>query len=249
MTEAEWLACTDPMPMLDFLRGKASARKLRLFACACCRTVWFSISEVFREAIRVGEEHADGRATDAELGAAVSAAHRVRRGRNNLERAVYDAARSSGNALVMAQRIAVVAQRIAQVVARAAAPNPSHTAESRVVNGQVVTEEIPPNADRLVWNATYASQLRLESSLLRDSVGSLPFRPINLEVEVLTWKDGTVVKLAQGIYNDRAFDGLPILADALEEARCTDPAMLDHCRGPGPHVRGCWVVDLLLGKS
>ncbi len=55
--------------------------------------------------------------------------------------------------------------------------------------------------------------------------------------------------LARSIYDDRAFDRLPVLADALEDAGCTDAAILDHCRGPGPHVRGCWVVDLILGKS
>jgi hypothetical protein len=65
--------------------------------------------------------------------------------------------------------------------------------------------------------------------------------------------DGTmsllVRGLAEGIYADRAFDRLPILADALEEAGCTDAEVLAHCRGPGPHVRGCWVVDLILGKE
>jgi hypothetical protein len=58
-----------------------------------------------------------------------------------------------------------------------------------------------------------------------------------------------VVKLAQVIYDERRFTDLPILADALEEAGCTNSDVLDHCRGPGPHVRGCWVVDLLLDKS
>jgi hypothetical protein len=58
-----------------------------------------------------------------------------------------------------------------------------------------------------------------------------------------------VARLARGIYDDRAFDRLPILADALEDAGCHDTAILDHCRQPGPHVRGCWVVDLLLGKE
>jgi predicted component of type VI protein secretion system len=69
------------------------------------------------------------------------------------------------------------------------------------------------------------------------------------EKDWLDWNDKTVRKIAQAINNDQAFDRLPILADALEEAGCTDPAILDHCRGPGPHVRGCWVVDLLLGKE
>jgi hypothetical protein len=55
--------------------------------------------------------------------------------------------------------------------------------------------------------------------------------------------------MAQIIYAERSYEHLPILADALEEACSTDAAILDHCRGPGPHVRGCWVVDLILGKS
>jgi hypothetical protein len=65
----------------------------------------------------------------------------------------------------------------------------------------------------------------------------------------LVWNDGTVVKLAQGIYDDRAFDRLPVLADALEEAGCDNAEILSHLRGSGPHVRGCWAVDLLTGRS
>ncbi len=65
----------------------------------------------------------------------------------------------------------------------------------------------------------------------------------------LAWNDGAIRKIAQTIYDARAFDRLPLLADALEDAGCTDAAVLSHCREPGEHVRGCWVVDLLLGKS
>jgi len=65
----------------------------------------------------------------------------------------------------------------------------------------------------------------------------------------LSWSSGIISKLAQAIQADQAFERLPVLADALEEAGCTDAAILAHCRGPGPHVRGCWVVDLLLGKT
>jgi len=63
------------------------------------------------------------------------------------------------------------------------------------------------------------------------------------------WLTSTVVSLAEGIYAERAFDRLPILADALQDAGCENTDVLDHCRGPGPHVRGCWVVDLVLGKA
>ena len=64
-----------------------------------------------------------------------------------------------------------------------------------------------------------------------------------------SWLTETVLALAQGIYVERAFDRLPILADALEDAGCDNADVLGHCRGPGPHVRGCWVIDLLLGKE
>jgi hypothetical protein len=77
----------------------------------------------------------------------------------------------------------------------------------------------------------------------------LPFKLFAVDTSWLTWSDAIVVKLARGIYDDRAFDRLPILADALEEAGCTDQAILDHLRGPGPHTRGCWAVDLLLSRE
>ena len=83
--------------------------------------------------------------------------------------------------------------------------------------------------------------------LVREIFGNL-FRPVNVNPAWLVWNDGTIPKLAQSIYDDRAFDRLPVLADALEEAGCTNAEILEHCRGPGPHVRGCWVVDLVLGK-
>lgn len=72
---------------------------------------------------------------------------------------------------------------------------------------------------------------------------------IRLDPTWLAWCDKTVPKLAQAIYDECAFDRLPILADALEEAGCTDADILDHCRQAGEHVRGCWIVDLILGKS
>jgi hypothetical protein len=83
---------------------------------------------------------------------------------------------------------------------------------------------------------------------LRDLFGN-PLRPIQIDPAWLRWRDGTAVHIAQSIYDERRLQDLPILADALEEAGCTDPDILGHCRGPGEHVRGCWAVDLILGKS
>ncbi len=86
------------------------------------------------------------------------------------------------------------------------------------------------------------------SDLFRDILGN-PFRNVLLLQEWLDWTDRTVVKIAQAIYEERAFDRMPILGDALEEAGCTDPDILDHCRQPGEHARGCWLVDQILGKT
>ena len=66
---------------------------------------------------------------------------------------------------------------------------------------------------------------------------------------VLAWNDGTVRRITEGIYEERAFDRLPILHDALLDAGCDNEDILAHCRSAGPHVRGCWVIDLILGKE
>ncbi|HYV39293.1 MAG TPA: hypothetical protein VE988_26630 [Gemmataceae bacterium] len=79
---------------------------------------------------------------------------------------------------------------------------------------------------------------------------SNPFRQVPIAGRsLLAWNDSTIPKLAQAIYEAQAFDRLPVLADALEEAGCQDEDMLNHCRRPGVHVKGCWVFDLVLGKE
>jgi len=87
-----------------------------------------------------------------------------------------------------------------------------------------------------------------QAAILRDIFGN-PLRQVAVDPFWLSWNGGTVVKLAQGIYDERAFDRLPILADALEDAGCDSDDILTHLRGPGPHYRGCWCLDRLLNKS
>lgn len=94
-------------------------------------------------------------------------------------------------------------------------------------------------------NVYRRSMRRAQAALVRDIFGN-PFRPAPVDP---SWLTATVRELARGIYEDRAFDRLPILADALEDAGCADPEVLGHCRGEGPNVRGCWVIDRLLGKE
>jgi len=90
----------------------------------------------------------------------------------------------------------------------------------------------------------YPGRLKL-IAFYRDIFGN-PFRPITVHP---SWLTSTVLTLAEGIYTERAFDRLPILADALQDAGCDNEDILSHCRSEGPHVKGCWAVDLLLGKQ
>jgi hypothetical protein len=81
--------------------------------------------------------------------------------------------------------------------------------------------------------------------LLYDVFGN-PFRPVAFSPE---WRTNTVIALARQMHESRDFSAMPILADALQDAGCDNADILDHCRGPGPHVRGCWCVDLVLGRE
>ena len=81
--------------------------------------------------------------------------------------------------------------------------------------------------------------------LIRDIFGN-PFQPVAFDP---SWRTSTAVAIASTMYDSRDFAAMPLLADAFEDAGCNHADILDHCRGTGPHVRGCWVVDLVLGKS
>jgi hypothetical protein len=86
-------------------------------------------------------------------------------------------------------------------------------------------------------------------ALIRDIFGN-PYRPPPvIDPAWLAWSGGTIPNLARTMYASKRFRNLPILGDALEEAGCPDEALLAHCRGPGPHVRGCWALDLILAKE
>jgi hypothetical protein len=95
----------------------------------------------------------------------------------------------------------------------------------------------------------YRAETAAHACLLRCLFGD-PFRSLPaVDQGWLAWSDATVRELARAIDDDRAFDRLPLLADALEDGGCPDAELLGHLRGPGPHVRGCWAVDLVLGKT
>jgi hypothetical protein len=99
------------------------------------------------------------------------------------------------------------------------------------------------------WQGRDHWQRVVMSDLLRDILGRRPHQPISIDTSWLSWHDGLLVSMAWKMYDSRNFSDMPVLADALEEAGCRDADILGHCRLGGEHVRGCWVIDLLLGKS
>ena len=250
MTEAEWLACEEPGAMLEELRGRASERKLRLFACACVRRIGSLLtSDLSRMAVEAAERYADGEQTatademysletrGVEHAKAISLRQWWREWTPS-ELAEYYAAiaaaeclRWSGlpfaeSAAWWVDQACWIATAAAQAVAFSAGANFAETGL------------MPPTP---AGDVERAAQARI----LQDLFGPIPFKHINLGRLPLP----TVVSArARTIYKDRAFDRLPILDDALLDAGCDNPDILAHCRSEGPHVRGCWVVDLLLGK-
>ena len=101
------------------------------------------------------------------------------------------------------------------------------------------------SAHKAFWAIPANALLGAKSHLLRDIFGN-PFNPVTVDPR---WLTSNVVDLANAIYSERAFDRMPILSDALMDAGCDDDVIIAHCRSEGPHVRGCWVVDLLTGRK
>ena len=255
MTEAGWLACTDPEPMLGFLSRKEarrnwlpfgrgllalmkiagresafherptiSRRRLRLFAAGCCRCIWdLLVDERSKKVVAEAERFADGLVSWEEFSRTWLAGVPtwIPRGTYSAFSAAADAATATGD------------EDAASAAARAADRAAAAIAWSADLDSAAA------------WNSAKKGQ----ADVLRDIVGN-PFRlPPAIEPAWLVWNDGTIRKIVQAIYEERAFDRLPILADALEDTGCDNVELLAHCRGDGPHVRGCWVVDLLLGKQ
>jgi hypothetical protein len=220
MTEAEWLACTDPEPMLEFLRSRVTERKARLFACACCRRIWHLLDGWSQNAIEIAERFVDGAVGKTGMAFAMTFTTDLH----------FD---------VVTNTTPDAAKYIAAGIA-----NSIITGSGWVTAWNVVTEArrairySSPQVD------TY-QESKCQAALLKDCFGN-PFRPVSFDP---AWLAPKVTTIAQAMYESRTFDQMPQLADALEVAGCENHDIIDHCRGPGPHIRGCWVVDLLLGKS
>ena len=208
LTETDWFRPIDLADALDLARPHLSARRNRLFACACA---WL-LPEIIdvplsTRAVVIAERIADGDPLPAS---------EVRWGpeRARLGPQIY----FNGNWHF-------------------------HNVAG-LLQGHFVLGTCLAALKRITSHPQSVNDLAF-LRVLREIVGN-PFRPSVLDPH---WRTGDVLGLARGIYEDRAFDRMPLLADALMDAGCDDEQVIGHCRGEGPHVRGCWVVDLVLGKE
>ncbi len=252
MTEGEWLTANVSSLLNDLdglayphyaaelppaLRARATGRALRLFACACCRCLWARLpTDRCRAAVEAAERYADDPAAGDDLRQAQADAAAAYRDWSAAWVASLppdchplDRARRSfqpDQAVVVAVRWATADDLGGELGYMYACLWAAHSREG---------------------DAAVLAALRRYADLLRDVFGN-PFHPVAFDPAWRAWNHGTVPAIARRAYDERAFHDLPILADALEDAGCGDADLLAHCRCGGEHVRGCWAVDLLLGK-
>jgi|GEM_PF-1849710 len=216
--------------MLDFLDERASQRKLLRFATACCRRAWrLSNDPVHRNVVETAERCAAGRA-----------------GWDELEKAV--------------QPLILGWQELEGVPAEQLKPADFMTIATSRLNDREEAAKYASSLSALglaslageyrcpSWLAAYEAERAVQRALLHDLIGD-PDRPFRFDPSWLAGAGQPAVDFAHAIEDGGRFDRLPELADVLELAGCNDASVLDHCRGPGPHFLGCWVLDALLGRE
>jgi len=208
---------------------RPSDRKLRLLLLAATRDVWDQLHDSrSRAAVEAAESCVDC-ADDIVPEAIVAAASQAVREANS-----RGSVRAALPSVIQEWRGARAAYAVVE-------PSPMDTEPPSPLWAEALN-------DLSAFLAPESELVRIDSHhrfLLREILGN-PFRPVAILPD---WRTSTAVGLAQSMYESRNFSPMPILADALEEAGCDNPDILSHCRGDGPHVRGCWVVDLVLGKA
>ena len=220
MSEADWRECGDPEELLKSVWDRVSERKARLFACACCRSIWNLLADWGRADLEAVERMADGALDPAEF---KSAGWLIQDQDTPAEYAVHHADDSG--------------VRHPEVLAGAA-----HWAREAFARpaGETVGYDDEDTGDPYLR----LDEMARQANLVRDLV---TFCPVAFDPACRT---DTAVAVARQLYESREFGAMPILADALQDGGCEDEQVLNHCRDANlVHVRGCWVCDLVLGKE
>jgi uncharacterized membrane protein len=229
VTEQQWASCADPNAMLEFLESRASERKLRLFAVACCRRVGPLMTDTRHQAaVEAAERFAAGLLSEEEFELALQPVVALWADIPNASRGEW----ASFHYLTAATR---------HLEREGGAPYAASFASGALACLSGLRESP-------AWVAATRSEEAAQCDLIRDLFGN-PAVPFHFP---LNWRSGpgsVVVERAREVYREGRFEAITSLADVLERAGCRDQAVLEHCRGPGGHIRGCWVLDALLGHE
>jgi hypothetical protein len=246
MTEAEWVAATDPRGLLQGVAGRGKARRLRLCAVACCRLVAHLLPDRCRRTIEVAEAYADKRVTSQQL---AQAGVEIRQAQVD-ETMSHDV----GAGLICGGAARVFAIEAVCYAVSTTSRTFAEIAVSRVASALGFSQlppDVPTDSVGAEYNRVHDACLRAQMPIVRDVVSN-PFLPLPLVPDSLP---ASVLSVAKAGYDERlpSYDldplRLSVLADALEDAGCTADTLLGHLRSAGLHVRGCWALDLILGKE
>jgi len=232
MDETAWLSCVDPNLMLEYLFAhRVTRRKLRLLACACCRHYWASLTDRrTRQTVVACEQNADRLITRAQLVEAAQQAQLAEYEAPQFERSAYTAV------------LLTASTDIRQSV------HPALGWLQQMARWEAAYECVPGMDETAVVNEAERSERARQCAVVRELWGN-PFRYLPVNEDWRRWQDGTVVKLARAIYDERNFHDLPILADALMDAGCGNERLVEHFQTPEGHSLGCWALDAVLGRE
>lgn len=231
LTEEQYLRLDDPSRACNQFNSrtplKTSTRKVRLFCCACCRRVWDWLgTDANRAAVEAAERAADGLLKIKDLRPFYDATTSVQVPLKDYPRAFTNPARD--------------------------AAWPSTWPTAWMYGATRLAGYNQGGSDRERERQLMAAERAAQCALIHDLLGN-PFRPVPVD---RAWFTPAAVRVAQAAYDERHLPSgeldrarLLVLSDAVEDAGCTEERILAHLRSEGPHVRGCWAVDLVLGKS
>jgi hypothetical protein len=231
VNEHDWLLATSPFELVQYVRGKASDRKLRLFACACVRHRWELLRYATpRQAAELAERFAEGAASLGDVEPLRQQADISAGNAPEFERLAYRAA-----AATLAEGASEAAMQVCELIRDQFVFEEANAAMSREDEVRVIFE---------AQTIAHRALVRLAHEVFGN-----PFRKVTIEPAWLHAADGAALALARWIDEERRYEELPYLADALTDAGCTEEALLRHLRERGGHVRGCWALDAVLGRE
>lgn len=244
MTESDWLNCQSPERLLSLTPLQLDERRWRLLACGVCRQfARCDGDESLQAALAAAEAFADDEITGKQLATVQRRAQRLAVALTQTALGIMEAWRQCHD------------QATREQLADQGAEACRHAATARLL---AACADLTPDAVFHGFGQTGPEGLLLEGfrgqlvedhpAVVHDILGN-PFRRHVIDSLWLTWRDGFIPGLAGAIYTDQRFEDMPILGDALEDAGCADRGILDHCHGSGPHARGCWLLDSILGRT